>query len=57
MSCIAYPVAVIADGAFDRHPLTHKVSLLDLHLKYATVINLSTALGAMRSPAPIKLEA
>lgn len=52
-----YPVAVIADGVFDRHPLTHKVSLLDLHLKYATVINLSTALGAMRSPAPIKLEA
>ena len=52
-----YPVAVIADGVFDRHLLTHKVSLLDLHLKYATVIDLSAALGAIRSPAPMKLEA
>jgi len=52
-----YPVAVVADGVFDRHTLTHKVSLLDLHLKYATVIDLPAALDAMRSPSSIRLEA
>ncbi|MDO9413282.1 MAG: isochorismatase family protein [Pseudolabrys sp.] len=44
-----YPVAVVEDGCFDRYPLNHKVSLLDLHLKYATVVDLATATGAMRA--------
>ena len=52
-----YPVAVVAEGVFDRHPFIHKVSLLDLHLKYATVVDLAAALGAMRSKSPIKLGA
>jgi nicotinamidase-related amidase len=52
-----YPVAVVADGVFDRYPLNHKVSLLDLHLKYATVIDLETALRAMRANMPIGEEA
>lgn len=47
-----YPVAVVADGTFDRHPLNHKVSLLDLHLKYATVVDLDTALNSMRANMP-----
>jgi nicotinamidase-related amidase len=46
-----YPVAVVADGVFDRHPVIHKFSLLDLHLKYATVIDLAAAVGAMRANA------
>ena len=44
-----YPVAVVADGVFDRHSMIHKFSLLDLHLKYATVIDLAAAVGAMRA--------
>lgn len=44
-----YPVAVVEEGTFDRYPLNHKVSLLDLHLKYATVIDLATATRAMRA--------
>jgi maleamate amidohydrolase len=44
-----YPVTVVADGVFDRHLLNHKVSLLDLHLKYASVVDLQTALDSFRS--------
>lgn len=43
-----YPCTVVADGAFDRYPLNHKVSLFDLHVKYATVVNLATACRAMQ---------
>lgn len=46
-----YPVAVIAECAFDRYRLTHDVSLLDMHLKYATVIDLAAALAMIRSSA------
>ena len=46
-----YPVTVIADGVFDRFPLNHKVSLLDMHLKYATVVSLAEALRAIRAHA------
>lgn len=42
-----YPCVVVADGVYDRYPLNHKVSLLDLHLKYATVVDLATACAAM----------
>jgi maleamate amidohydrolase len=38
-----YPVIVVAECAYDRHDFIHQVSLLDMHLKYATVINLDTA--------------
>ena len=43
-----YPVTVIADGVFDRHPFNHKVSLLDMHLKYATVVDLTVAQEMLR---------
>jgi len=33
-----YPVTVVADSVFDRHGFINKVNLLDLHLKYATVM-------------------
>jgi len=48
-----YPVSVIADASFDRYPLNHKVSLLDMHLKYATVIDVATATREMRSSKPV----
>jgi nicotinamidase-related amidase len=52
-----YPVAVVEDGTFDRYPLNHKVSLLDLHLKYATVIDLAAATNAMRATSSTSVEA
>lgn len=43
-----YPVTVVADGVFDRHLFNHKVSLLDMHLKYATVVDLAGAQEMLR---------
>lgn len=40
---LGYPVAVIADCVYDRCDLTHQASLFDMHLKYATVLQLSEA--------------
>lgn len=44
-----YPCVVVADGTYDRYQLNHKVSLLDLHLKYATVVDLAFACSTMRA--------
>lgn len=44
-----YPCFVVADGVYDRYLLNHKVSLLDLHLKYATVVDLASACDAMQA--------
>ena len=44
-----YPVAVISDCVFDRSELSHQVSLFDMHLKYATVIPVSTACDLTRN--------
>lgn len=49
-----YPVTVVADAVFDRFPLNHKVSLLDMHLKYATVVNLAEALEVVRAHSASK---
>ena len=51
---IGYPIVVIADCVFDRHRLNHDVSLLDMHLKYATVVDLAAALRMIRSPSVVK---
>lgn len=40
-----YPVVVVGDCTFDRHDLVHQVSLLDMHLKYATVVDLKEAMA------------
>ena len=40
---LGYPVAVVAECVYDRHPLTQKTALFDLHLKYATVMTLEQA--------------
>lgn len=42
-----YPVTVIEDGCFDRSLLNHKVSLFDLHVKYATVAKCADVLAAL----------
>lgn len=38
-------VAVIEEATFDRSPLSHKINLFDMHLKYATVLHLPEALA------------
>jgi maleamate amidohydrolase len=43
-----YPSVVMAEGTYDRFLLNHKISLLDLHLKYATVVDFNTARTALR---------
>lgn len=44
---LGYPVAVVADCVYDRHPLTQQASLFDMHLKYATVMTLEQALARL----------
>jgi maleamate amidohydrolase len=46
---LGYPVAVISDCVFDRSELSHQVGLFDMHLKYATVIPVSTACDLIRN--------
>lgn len=45
---LGYPVAVVADCVYDRSELTHKASLFDMHLKYATVMPLAEACSFMQ---------
>ncbi len=48
-----YRVAVVADACFDRLEVSHAVSLLDLDMKYADVVDSETArryLAGARSP-------
>ena len=45
---LGYPVAVVADCVYDRSELTQKASLFDLHLKYATVMELAQACAFIR---------
>lgn len=40
---------VCEEAVFDRSPLSHKVSLFDLHCKYATVAHVDDTLDYMRS--------
>lgn len=44
---LGYPVAVVSDCTFDRSELAHKASLFDMHLKYAEVMDLATAIERM----------
>jgi maleamate amidohydrolase len=46
---LGYPVAVVSDCVFDRSELSHQVSLFDMHLKYATVMPVSTACDLIRN--------
>lgn len=38
-----FRVCVVEDGTFDRSDVAHKVSLFDLHMKYADVVSLAEA--------------
>jgi maleamate amidohydrolase len=54
---LGFDVVVVEDATFDRSPLSHKVSLFDLHLKYATVVDLDDACALLRFPGPVTLRA
>lgn len=54
---LGYPVAVVADCVYDRCDLTHQASLFDMHLKYATVIELTEACEFIRRCAISKTTA
>lgn len=40
-----FHTAVVEEATFDRSPLSHKVNLFDLHLKYAAVVHVGEAVG------------
>jgi maleamate amidohydrolase len=46
---LGYPVAVVSDCVFDRSAFSHKTSLFDMHLKYATVMPVAAACSLMRN--------
>ena len=48
---LGYPVSVVADCVFDRCELSQQSSLFDLHLKYATVIEIEEACALLRRRA------
>jgi maleamate amidohydrolase len=45
-----FAVAVVEEATFDRSPLSHKVSLFDLSLKYASVVHLDEAIEYLAAP-------
>jgi maleamate amidohydrolase len=44
-----YPTIVVEECTFDRHELSHKVNLFDMHHKYAGVMHLEAVLAALRA--------
>jgi maleamate amidohydrolase len=42
-----FSVVVVEEAVFDRSPLSHKVALFDLHLKYASVVHADRALDLL----------
>jgi nicotinamidase-related amidase len=53
---LGFDVVVVDGGVFDRSPLSHSMSLFDLHLKYATVVDEQTASNLLRSEEPAVLD-
>lgn len=48
-----YRVGVVEECVFDRNSLSHRVNLLDMHLKYADVMFLDEALAYIDSYQPL----
>jgi nicotinamidase-related amidase len=46
---LGFRVAVVEEAVFDRSPLSHKVGLFDLSLKYASVLHLDEAVEYLRA--------
>ena len=50
-ACHNYYVGIIEDCTFDRFVISHKVSLMDMHAKYGTVISLGEGMEYLKSQA------
>lgn len=48
-----FEVVVVEEGVFDRSPLSHKASLFDMHLKYATVWHVDDVVQLLGSAAAV----
>ncbi|MFA9431912.1 cysteine hydrolase family protein [Egicoccus sp. AB-alg2] len=46
-----FQVAVVEDAVFDRSPVSHAVNLLDMHRKYATVVDLGLGRRCLQAPS------
>jgi maleamate amidohydrolase len=53
---LGFDVVVVEDATFDRSPLSHKASLFDMHLKYATVVGVDQGCALLRSDEPAILD-
>ncbi|HEY0506707.1 MAG TPA: isochorismatase family protein [Blastococcus sp.] len=54
---LGFDVVVVEDATFDRSPLSHKVSLFDMHCKYATVVDVARGSALLRSDSAVTLRA
>src|SRR2546427_140406 len=50
-ACYSLYVGVIAECCFDRFQISHKVSLLDMHAKYGSVMSLTEGAEYLRTKA------
>lgn len=51
-----YDVMVVEEAVFDRSPLSHRVNLFDMNLKYATVVTRDTAVDVINHDGEVMLE-
>ncbi len=56
-ACYNYYVGIIEDCTFDRFVISHKVSLMDMHAKYGTVISLGEGMEYLKTQAEPTLRA
>lgn len=54
---LGFDVVVVEEATFDRSPLSHRVSLFDLHLKYATVVDLESGCAVLRAAGSVTFQA
>ena len=56
-ACYSFYVGVVEECCFDRFEISHRVSLLDMHAKYGTVMSLdetTTYLRTQAQPTPVR---
>ncbi len=49
-----FHVVLVEECCFDRHLLSHKVNLFDLHHKYADVMHVDEVLAQLARPRPVR---
>jgi nicotinamidase-related amidase len=56
-ACYSFYVGVVEECCFDRFEISHKVSLLDMHAKYGTVMSFNETTAYLRTQAQRTLRA